>query len=81
MPLVVRINGYRLFFYSNEGDPREPIHVHVERAEKEAKLWLDPDIAVAESHGFNASELRGIMRLVEEHRGLIERTWHEHFGD
>ena len=32
--------GYRIGFYSNERD--EPPHVHVIRADNEAKFWLDP---------------------------------------
>lgn len=80
MPTVLRIDGYRLYFYSNEGDPREPVHVHVEKGEAEAKVWLVPNIALSESHGFNAIELRGIMLIVERHRDTIERAWHDHFG-
>jgi hypothetical protein len=40
MPTVLRIMGYRFFFYSLEG--HEPPHIHVERDEKLAKYWLDP---------------------------------------
>ena len=29
MPIVFRYHGYKFFFYSNEGDPREPVHIHV----------------------------------------------------
>lgn len=36
MPTVFRDGGFRFFFYSNEGDPREPVHVHVERSGMEA---------------------------------------------
>lgn len=31
MPVVFCSNGYRFFFFSNEGSPREPLHVHVRR--------------------------------------------------
>lgn len=81
MPTVLRTQGYRLFFYSNEGDPREPIHIHVKRANAEAKIWLGPPASLEESHGFNAAELRDIMRLVEQQSAAIERAWHDHFGD
>jgi hypothetical protein len=27
MPVVFRQGGFKFFFYSNEGDPREPMHV------------------------------------------------------
>lgn len=31
MPTVLVLDGYRLFFYSNEND--EPAHIHVEEGE------------------------------------------------
>jgi hypothetical protein len=41
MPTVLYIKGWRFFFYSNEGN--EPIHIHVQKGEKECKYWLDVD--------------------------------------
>lgn len=38
MPTVLYINGWRFFFYSNEGN--EPVHIHVQKGEKECKYWL-----------------------------------------
>jgi len=76
MPTVLRIGGYRFFFFSREGN--EPPHIHVESAENYAKFWLEP-IELAESVGYNSSELTRLRRLVEEHRGLILERWHEHF--
>ena len=46
MPTVFRHDGFRFFFYSNEGDPREPVHINVIKDGGEAKLWLHP-VAVA----------------------------------
>lgn len=40
MPVVFRYQGYKFFFYSNEGNPLEPAHIHVRLAGKEAKFWL-----------------------------------------
>jgi len=81
MPEVFRQDGYRFHFYSNEGSPREAIHIHVRRKGPDAKVWLEPQIALAESNGFNSRELSDIMRIVNENRSEIERAWHEHFGD
>ena len=80
MPTVFRRDGYRFFFFSNEGDPREPPHVHVRRGAEEAKFWLTPQVAVAESFGFNASELNALSRVVRQERQRIERAWNEYFG-
>jgi hypothetical protein len=81
MPVVFRHQGIRFYFFSNEGDPREPIHIHAGRSDAEAKLWLAPDVQIAESFGYNRSELRELVRIVEQRRDEITRAWHEHFGD
>jgi hypothetical protein len=40
VPTVLRQNGYRFSFYSY--DLGEPIHVHVTKDGREAKIWLSP---------------------------------------
>ena len=79
MPTVFRSRGFRFFFYANEGSPREPIHIHVEKHDSEAKFWLRPDVSVAYNDGYEARELRELMVIVEKNRDLIERTWNEFF--
>ncbi|GAA4225240.1 hypothetical protein GGQ68_003400 [Sagittula marina] len=79
MPTVFRLNGFRFFFYSNEGDPREPVHIHVMRNGAEAKFWVSP-VALSRSHGFDARTLRQIAALVSDNAVLIEEAWHDHFG-
>jgi hypothetical protein len=81
MPVVFRDGGLRYFFFSNEGLPREPRHIHVKGGGKDAKVWLEPAAAIVESYGFNSVELARILRVVSEHRALILRAWDEHFGD
>ncbi len=80
MPTVSRAEGFRFFFYSNEGDPREPLHIHVMKGGAEAKVWLSPDVAVADSSGFDARELRRIVAIAADHAAEIERAWHDYFG-
>jgi hypothetical protein len=77
MPEVLRVGGYRFFFFSREGD--EPRHIHVRHADKYAKFWLEP-IELAESRGFLSSELRHLHKLIEEHRQSFILCWDEHFG-
>lgn len=78
VPTVLRSGAYRLFFYSADGD--EPPHVHIERDEAHAKLWLQP-VRLQESSGFRPAELRRIARLVEDNVASILGAWHEYFGD
>lgn len=80
MPVIFRYKGYRFFFFSNEGNPLEPLHVHVRQGSALAKFWVEPEVALAESYGMNSAELRELLEIVEQHRELIERKWHEYFG-
>jgi hypothetical protein len=38
-------------------------------------------VAVAENIGFAAHELSDMTRVVGDNQDVIERAWHEHFGD
>ena len=80
MPTIFRYRGFRFFFYSNEGSPREPIHVHVLGEGGEAKFWLTPEVCVAASDGLSAKMLRELSVVVAQNAALIERAWNEHFG-
>jgi hypothetical protein len=44
MPTVFYERGFRFFFYSNEGSPREPMQIHVEKDKDEAEFWLNPEV-------------------------------------
>jgi hypothetical protein len=79
MPTVFCECGFRFFFYSNEGSPREPVHIHVEKGGAEAKLWLNPAVQVAYNSGYDMRTLRELCQIVETNRNLIERTWNEFF--
>ena len=80
MPTVFLERGFRFFFYSNEGSPREPLHIHVEKDNLEAKFWLIPEVNVAYNDGYDARTLRELLRIVEANRDRIERAWNEFFG-
>ena len=77
MPTVLRLESFRFFFYSLEG--QEPPHIHVEQAERVAKFWLRP-VELAMSDGFRSAEIGRLRLLVLTHRERFEEAWHEHFG-
>jgi hypothetical protein len=77
MPTLLRLEGYRFFFFSNEA--QEPPHIHVAQAERYAKFWLEP-VALARNRGFRRSELTWLEGMVQEHRGQFLKVWHGHFA-
>lgn len=76
MPTVMRLDGYRFFFYSGEGN--EPPHIHVEHGDRVAKYWLEP-VELASSARFRSHELGEVQAIVDANRDSLVRAWHEHF--
>ena len=76
MPTVLRIGPYRFFFFA--GDRDEPPHIHVEREDKLAKLWLEP--VLLQSSGWHTRhEIIRIPRIVGEHRNQLTKAWNAYF--
>ncbi|MBX3102743.1 MAG: DUF4160 domain-containing protein [Bacteroidetes bacterium] len=76
MPTILRWNGFRFFFYSNEGN--EPPHIHVEKAENTAKFWLE-EIELADNKGFSKREITVLRILLEEQCEFFKEKWYEFF--
>ena len=77
MPTVLRVGGYRFFFYSRETN--EPPHIHVQSGEKTAKFWLGP-VVLARSEGYNSRVLRELQNIVEQHEQLFQEAWNDYFS-
>jgi len=77
MPTILRVDGFRVHFYSHE--PSEPPHVHVDRGGATAKVWLEP-VAIAGNAGFRAQELADVLRLVRTHRQMLLEAWNGFFS-
>lgn len=81
MPVVFRDRGRKFHFYSDEGTPREPVHIHVSEPGCEAKFWLNPTVRLARKIGYTERDVRNLARIVDANRDLIERQWNEFFGN
>ena len=77
MPTIFRDGPYRFFFYS--GDREEPIHVHIERDDKIAKVWLDP-IRLHNSGGFSRVEISNILKIIERRQEIMMEAWNDFFS-
>ena len=77
MPVLLRVRGYRFFFFSLEN--REPAHIHVAHAGRYAKFWLEP-VELANNRGFRGHELRELRELVVVNGDLFREKWYEYFS-
>ena len=73
MPTALHIGPYRFYFYSY--DCGEPRHMHVDRENKSAKFWLDPDVSLTDNYGYSRRELRDIEHIIREHLERLRNEW------
>lgn len=76
-PKIKEINGFVFKIYSNE---ESRIHIHIVKAENEAKYWLEPDIELAENFGFSSKELSFIEKILKENGDDFKIKFARHTG-
>ena len=80
MPTILLVQGWRLFFYLNEGN--EPMHVHARKAESQCKFWVNADMyEIEEAWSYNLTPRlrREVRKIIFEHFDLIVQEWNSHF--
>jgi hypothetical protein len=87
MPQLYKIGSYIIYFWSNESDPLEPIHVHIAEGEPSAnstKIWITSSGKVLlcnNNSRIPERRLKNIMRFIEANSGDIIEHWYAQFGD
>lgn len=76
-PIFRREDGYSFKIFSNKEERK---HIHVVKAENEAKYWLEPSIELAENYGFTSKEIKRITQIIEEHGNEFKYKFAEHIG-
>lgn len=85
MPKCFTVFGYVVYFWSNENDPLEPIHVHVaKRIHKNAtKIWILSDGSAELDNNRSripSKDLRRIMAVIEMYAPDIIYKWESYFN-
>ncbi len=87
MPQVFKIGSYWVYFWSNESDPLEPIHVHIAEGAPTAnatKVWIT---RAGKCYLCNNSSkipervLRNMMKIIEARSGEVVEKWMSYFGE
>lgn len=86
MPQVFKVGSYWVFFWANEGDPLEPIHVHIcegAPSKNSTKVWITSAgraYLANNNSQIPPKALRNIMRIIEARSTEIGRLWVDYFG-
>lgn len=77
MPTILRVLGFRFFFYSDEGN--EPPHIHVEKGKGRGKYWLDP-VRKEYMYDFTKQDERKVETIVKNEQETFKKKWYEYFS-
>ena len=86
MPQVFRIGPYIVYFWSNENEPLEPIHVHIAEGRATAngtKVWITRSgKALLSNNNAKIPDpiLRDLLRVIEANSSETIKKWSDHFG-
>ena len=86
MPQVFKIGSYWVYFWSDENEPLEPIHVHVSKGrpvKNATKIWITKSlncIVCNNNSKIPNHVLNNLIEIIENRAFEIVAKWNERFG-
>ncbi len=87
MPQIFRVGPYIIYFWSNENEPIEPVHIHIAESTPQAnatKIWITRTgkalLCNNNSH-IPPQTLRKLLRMIEANSADIIQKWYDYFGE
>ena len=87
MPQIFRFGEYWIYFWTNENEPLEPVHIHVAKGAPTAnatKIWITSTgncLLCNNNSRIPNHTLRNIMRMIEARHDDVIRAWLKYFGE
>ncbi|MDR3266415.1 MAG: DUF4160 domain-containing protein [Tannerella sp.] len=78
MPTILNLFGLRFFFYLKD---HEPVHIHVENGDGEAKFEIETDLKLVYNHGLKQKDIRLAESIIEENKENFINEWKKRFDD
>ncbi len=86
MPQIFKIGAYVVYFWANEGEPLEPVHVHINEgvpSQHATKVWITKSgkcILCNNSSQIKKNVLRNIMDIIEARSSDVINKWYNFYG-
>ena len=86
MPQIFRIGPYLIYFWTNEGVPLEPVHVHVSEgipSSNATKVWITKTgkcLLANNNSKIPTKTLRVVLSILEARSCEIIEKWVDYFG-
>lgn len=87
MPQIFRIGSYIVYFWPNENDPLEPVHVHIAEGKATAnatKVWISSSgkaLLCNNASRIPQKKLQSFMRVIEANSKKIIDKWYLQFHE
>ena len=87
MPQELKIGPYTIYFWSNENDPLEPVHIHIAEGKavpNATKVWITSAgrmLICNNNSNIPDRILNRLLRVVEANAQKIVNDWLTHFGE
>jgi len=75
MPTVLKIDGFRFFFFSDEYIPE---HIHIEKGDSYIRIEIE-SLKVTNSYNISSKETKKLVKLVAEDKDKLKEAWNEYF--
>ena len=85
MPQVFKIAGYTVYFWVNENDPLEPVHVHIAKgvpSPNATKIWITKNgkcLLCNNNSKTPDKQLRVFMQIIEARSKSVLDLWYSTF--
>ena len=76
MPTILNLFGLRFYFYVKD---HEPVHIHVESSDGEAKFEIENEIVLVYNRGLKPKDLRLAQSILEENKENFVNEWRRIF--
>lgn len=87
MPQIFKLGSYWVYFWTNENNPLEPIHVHIAQGhpqENATKVWITKSgkcLLCNNNSRIPERILRNMMRIIEARSAEIIEKWQRYFNE
>lgn len=87
MPQIFKVAGYVVYFWANESDPLEPVHVHIAEGTPTAnatKVWITKSgkcLLCNNNSRIKDNLLRDILDVIEARSKEVLDQWINFFGE
>lgn len=73
--ITARITWIFLFYGTDANENRAHVHIAKRGMEHTCKIWLEPNVSVADPGELTPAQLKQVLQVTEEHHEKLMQQW------